>query len=254
MSDGVPAGRARSWWIALRLVVVTLWLILVATAWWAAPRKQSYEQARADVAAGHVAAYQWGDRWDVDVRWFSFRTPVVESSDTLGPLFAWRTADGRVWWTDTRVFDQVEVAGGLDEAGYAGPGAVGIAQHIRAVGLEDRYGEVHPLQSVLTGLGLCLTVVFLGVVVAGPAPVLGTRWYWFWLVGGVPFGLGLLFWLAREHPWSGSAAASAPASPGQRDRGILGFALAILAAFLISLVVLALHQFLGDRWIPRPDA
>jgi hypothetical protein len=50
----------------LRLALVLLWLFAAAVSWWTAPRKQSYEQAAADVAAGRVTAYQWGDRWDAD--------------------------------------------------------------------------------------------------------------------------------------------------------------------------------------------
>jgi hypothetical protein len=55
--------------------------------------------------------------------------------------------------------------------------------------------------ALLTYLSLALVLVGLGVLLAGPAPVTGSRWYWFWL-GGVPFGLGLLYWLARERPWA----------------------------------------------------
>ncbi|WP_223256764.1 hypothetical protein [Micromonospora endophytica] len=246
------SGRARPWWRVLRLAVVGLWLVTASVAWWTAPREQSYEQARADLAAGRVTAYEWGYHWDVDVRPAWFPNPTMASAGTLGPLFQWRTPDGRVWWTDTTRFDQVEVTGTVEKSDYSGPGAVGVAQEIRSAGLEDRYGEIRPYSTVLTAAGLVFTVVFLGVVVAGPAPVLGTRWFWFWLVSGVPYGLGLLFWLAREHPWSGTAAATATTSggPRERDRGLLGFAIGAVAAILLSLVSLALHEVLGDRWIP----
>ena len=105
MNEDVPVvltGRTRRWWDVLRLGLILLWLLGAATTWWTAPRKQSYDQARADVAAGRVTAYQWGDRWDGD-----------------GP---------RSWF------------GAVDETSYSGQGAVGIAQDIRAAGLEERSG------------------------------------------------------------------------------------------------------------------
>jgi hypothetical protein len=70
--------------------------------------------------------------------------------------------------------------------------------------------------------------------------VLGTRWFWFWLVTMAPFGLGLLFWLFRDRPWT--RATPAPDGPPRRDRGILGFCIGVLATILIS-GVLALLPF-----------
>jgi hypothetical protein len=51
-----------------------------------------------------------------------------------------------------------------------------------------------------------LATVCLLVIIFGPAPRLGTRWYWFW-AALMPWGLGVLLWLAREHPWSARAGA-----------------------------------------------
>jgi len=258
MSEGVlsaPAGRRWRWWDVLRLALVLLWLLAAATAWWTAPRKQSYEQARADVAAGRVTAYQWGDRWDGEGPGPWFSTSTLQSSGTIGPLFAWRTPDGRVRWTDTDDFGQVTTTGAVDGRSYSGAGAVGIAQDMRAAGVEDRGGDVDASEPVTIGIGVVLAAIFLGMVVAGPAPVLGTRWFWFCLVYLTPLGLGLLFWLARDRPWSRAAApAIVPGGVGRRDRGVLGFGIGILATFLISVLLLILHGTLGDRWVPWPDA
>jgi hypothetical protein len=187
----------------------------------------------------------------------SFGASGLRASSTLGPLFAWRTPDGRVYWTDTDNFDQVTTTRAVDPASYSGPGAVGIAQDLRAGGLEHRAGEVHPLgvAVAVTGIGLVLAAVFLGVVVAGPAPVLGTRWFWFWLVSTAPYSLGMLFWLSRDRPWLRPVVPAAmPGDRERRDRGILGLGLGILATILISLLLLTLHEALGDRWVPLPDA
>ncbi|AVT35761.1 hypothetical protein [Plantactinospora sp. BB1] len=248
----VSAAPTWRWWGPLRLALVLLWLLAAGTAWWAAPREQSYDRARADVLDGRVSAYQWGDGWDVDpLPWF--HAPTLHASGTLGPLFVWRTPDGRVHWTDTGRFDQVSLGGTVEPADYSGPGAVGIAQHLRAAGLEHRAGDVHPLgAAAVTGLGLLLGAVFLGVLGAGPAPVHGTRWFWFWLVAIAPYGLGLLFWLGRDRPWSRSTAPVGMLGGGERrDRGALGFGLGVLAAILVGAVLLFLHDALGDRWVPR---
>jgi hypothetical protein len=254
MNEGAPAERTWRWWGALRFVLVLLWLLAATAAWWTAPRKQSYDQARADVAAGRVTAFQWGDRWNADGPLPQLGTYALQRSGTLGPLLAWRTPDGRVNWTDTDDFGEVTTVGAIDQRSYSGPGALAIAQDIRAAGLEHRAGDVRSLGPVITGIGLVLAAIVLGVVVAGPAPVLGTRWFWFWLVYTAPYGLGLLFWLARDRPWSRTAASSAASGDVERrDRGILGLVIGLLATILISVLLVVLHEVLGDRWVPRPN-
>jgi hypothetical protein len=247
MNEGTPVAQARRtwrWWGVFRVALALLWLFAAALSWWTAPQEQTYEQARAAVSAGHVTAYQWGDRWDASgQRWFG--DAALQSSDTFGPLFAWRTSDGRVHWIDTDNFDQVSTTGEVDESSDSGAGAVSIAQDLRAAGLQNRTDDVESFGTALGWAGLFLGLVFLGVVVSGQAPVRGTRWYWFWLVYITPYGLGLLFWLARERPWSRAAAPSAVSGPERRSRGLAGLAIGIGAALLVSLLQLILHDVLG---------
>lgn len=247
--------RTRPWWDALRLTLVLLWLIGSVTAWWTAPRQESYERATADATAGRVVAYQWGDHWGGNESRHWFGAPVLrQSSSQLGPLFAWQTSDGRVHWTDTTSFNEVVVTGAIDNEGFSGVGAVGIAQNLRASGIEDRAGALPQRTPVGGWIALLFTVVTLGVVVAGPPPRLGTRWFWFWLICLTPQGLGLLFWLAREHPWASPPARTTAHGNGERrDRGALGFGIGIFAAILYGVVLLILHETLGDWWVPRPD-
>ncbi|ROO61938.1 hypothetical protein EDC02_3898 [Micromonospora sp. Llam0] len=248
-SRGLAIVRAVAWWTVLRLVIVLLWLVAAATAWWTAPRQHDYDQARADVAAGRVVAYQWGDSWDQSRRgWFD--VAELRSSGQLGPLFGWRTADGRVRWTNTATFGEVTAATADGGGSYAGPGAAALARDLRAAGLEERVGGVQSAMRVGTQIGFVLLVTFLAVLVGGPAPALGTRWYWFWLVFLAPFGLGLLWWLGLERPWSGGAAL--PGVDRRRYTGVLGFAFGLLAALGIGLLTMVLHGVLGDWWVPRP--
>ncbi|MEV4639495.1 hypothetical protein AB0J80_19290 [Actinoplanes sp. NPDC049548] len=247
--------RTWRWWGVLRLALVLVWLVAATVTWWTTPRQQDYAQAQADLTAGRVTAYQWGDHWDVDRsrRWFGSAT--LESSGTLGPLFAWRTADGRVHWTDTSDFEEVHETGAVSATDYAGPGAVGLAQTIRAAGREGSNRDVDSPGPLLVAAGALLGLVFLGVVIAGPAPRLGTRWYWFWLVSTAPFGLGLLFWLFRDHPWTRSARpADPPGDRDRRDRGVLGLCIGMLASLVISILLFFLHGSLGDRWVPSPGS
>lgn len=248
--------RTRRWWNALRLALVLLWLLAAVTAWWTAPRQQSYEKARADSAAGHVVAYQWGDHWGANDPGHWFGAPVLQQgSGQPGPLFAWKTSDGRVHWTDTTTFDQVAVTDAVAVESYSGVGAVGIAQNLRDAGIDHRAILASQRTPVVTGIVVLLAAIALGVVIVGPTPHLGTRWFWFWLFFFTPHGLGLLYWLAREHPWARPTAD--PAAPGggeRRDRGALGFAIGIIVAIVYSAVLLILHRTLGDWWVPSPGA
>lgn len=249
----VQAGRTWRWWGLLRVALVLLWLFVATMNWWTAPRKQTYDQAGVALSAGHVTAYQWGDRWDADSPRLWLSGFALRSSGTLGLLFVWRTSDGRVYWIHTNDYDQVTNTGKVDEDGYSGAGAVAVAENIQAAGLEHRNGDVEPYGGVLNWAGLVLGLVAVGAVVAGPTPARGTRWYWFWLVYITPFGLGLLFWLARDRPWSRSAAPSVFGGPERRRRGAVGLGVGIIAAILISILQLILHNVLGDRWVPNPN-
>ncbi|MDG4764609.1 hypothetical protein O7632_10920 [Solwaraspora sp. WMMD406] len=243
----VPLTRWR-WWDVLRLALVMLWLVAAGTAWWTTPRQQSYEQAKADVAAGRVVAYQWGDNWGArNGAWFS--PAPLRSSGDLGPLFVWRTEAGRVYWTNTEVSGEVTLTDTADAENFSGPGAAGLAKDLRSAGLEQRIGGVHSVGQIGTQVGFVLGVVCLAVIVGGPAPVRGTRWYWFWLVYLVPYGLGMVFWLARDRPWTGTAAAPLNLLDGAtppRDSGFVGFGLGLLAAIVISFLTMALHGILVD--------
>lgn len=235
----------------VRLVLVVLWLTAATATWWMAPRHVDYDRARADVAAERVIAYQWGDSWDDEDsrRWFGPAT--LGSSGELGPLFAWRAPDGRVYWTDTDDYHEVTVGGTVDEDRYTGPGAVRIAEDLRAARMEGRTGDVGRFHPLTGWAGIILGVISLGVLVAGPAPVLGTRWFWFWLIYMVPYGLGLLFWLARDRPWSSRVPPrSDVGAEDGRDRGYLGFGFALLAGILIQVALLLLNGVTGDMLVP----
>lgn len=246
----------RSWWSLLRIALVLLWAGWAALSWWTAPREADVTQARADLAAGRMAWLQWADTWTNENGWHWANAPDLRSSGEAGPLFVWRTPD---WRTHYVVVDEAPGASSgitpgddaVDGATYSGPEAASLARAISDRGLEIRWAGFHP-QPPPTGLAGALVALALAVLVFGPAPARGTRWYWFWLGSIVPFGLGLLYWLARERPWS--ATAREPASEAGRDRRsrwYVGIMFGIGTGIVGSLLVYWLHQALGEWFVPR---
>jgi hypothetical protein len=213
-----------------RVLVLLLWVIGAALTWWTAPREVGYDRALAAVSGGEVRAYQWGNNWeDGGSRWFE--APWLESAGESGPWFTWRAGDYRVYWTDTTLapVDQTfEDVNGIPHAGGAAP----IARQLD-IGTTT---NLIPWRGWLQGLSVVLALTFLVVLIAGPAPVLGTRWYWFWIVALIPHALGMVFWVLRDRPWSPAENA------GDRDRGWFGLVTAILANFVITLVLFGVSR------------
>ncbi|MBB2940861.1 hypothetical protein FB565_000565 [Actinoplanes lutulentus] len=215
-------------WGVARILLVLLWIAGAASTWWTAPREVSYERALAAVSSGEVRAYQWGNGWDGSERWFEAKT--LTSRGDAAPYFVWRTSDQRVYWTDTTLaaVDQESViVDGIPHGGGAAPIARQLTQQEQATVL-------NPWSGWLQGISLVLALTSLIVVISGPAPVRGTRWYWFWMVALIPYGIGLVFWLFRDRPW----ASAEPDPAKERDRGWFGVVTAILANLVIALALL----------------
>ncbi len=212
-STPVPPRRS-PWWSFVRVVLVAGWVLWAVGSWWTAPRESDAEQARADLAAGRVVAYDWADGWSSASSSWATAGTSLRSPGEDGRIFAWRTADWRVRWTT----DDPSLRPALQAA------------RVGVTGADDG-----PVRSALSGLSLGLGLAFLLVLISYAHPVRGTRWFWFWLVSGVPFGLGLLVWLAREAPWSRAARPREP-----RHRWYLGIAAGFLTSLAIGVLVTAL--------------
>jgi hypothetical protein len=210
-------------WAVLRVGVVLLWVAWAALALWTAPRPSTVDAARADLAAGRVVAAQWATGWDNSDFWGAPPTPHYA---TEGYKLVYRTADLRV--------HHAEVSSGpernaLDQAMLADLG-LGGSTTVHWVGW----------------LGLGPVLVGLAVLLGGPPPAVGTRWYWFWM-GGVPFGLGLLYWLAVERPWAHPAPPAVDPKTGRarRRNGLTGFAFMILSSIALSILAALLGTAFG---------
>ncbi|WP_091445292.1 hypothetical protein [Micromonospora yangpuensis] len=252
-----------NWWSVLRVGLVVVWVVWAAATWWCMPRPGTLAEARADLAAGRLVAYAWGNSWQTSsTGWWHDEFQLIQGSNE-GPVFVWRTSDHRVRHVEpdqsTPVRDPVQLDG-VWSAGpeVVGPEAVELATRLRAAGTPVR-SPVSGLPGPVPLLVTLAAVVVLGVLVFGPAPVTGTRWFWFWLFG-LSMGLGVLYWLAREHPWR--VAARRPTGPvgtdppgtDPRRRWYLGLAVAIVGSLAVSLLVFSLQRVLGEQLVPcGPD-
>jgi hypothetical protein len=207
-------------WRIVRWVLLALWLVAASAAWWGAPREAGVERAFADMASDRVVAYQLGAQWrdNAPDRWFA--VPTLEGGEQ-DRIFAWRTPDGRAHWAD--ISDTPDLKAQLP-------------QH--------RSANVLGLSTLINGIGLLFTLVFLGVLWAGPTPVTGTRWYWWWLFALIPFGLGVLYWTFREVPWT------RPEIPETRRTGWRGLGIAIVVSVLVSVILFGLTRLFGEAAFP----
>jgi hypothetical protein len=252
MDQRVSRFRApTSWRPVLRIAVVVLWVAWAVLSWWSQPRPADADQARADIAAGRVVAFEWGVAFEPSLSWDWARTPELRTSKTIGPTLAWRTPDQRIHYV--RLDGPGSPADGTDRStgDYTTGEAASMGAVLAAAGLDsDTPGISNPRPLMLATSFLWLTFLF--VLVIGPAPVVGTRWFWFWAAAVAPFGSGILLWLARERPWSASASASAEPAREPRQRWYVGLGFGLLASLLATALVYGLNVALGDTVIPNP--
>ena len=85
---------------ALRWLLLGLWVVWAAAAWWTAPRQSTFAQAIADAEAGRIVAHQSVETFDDASRMPLWFTPVGLSSGVqqgvLSEIVVWRTGFGRV--------------------------------------------------------------------------------------------------------------------------------------------------------------
>ena len=245
----------------MRIAVLALWVTWAALGWWTAPRPSHVEQARADLTAGRVVAYEWGDSWDTDVGWAGvMAVSELQSNGTYGPLFAWRTPDWRVHYVDVAADGTSTVlAGTVDATQFSDAFTASLAEAVQAAGGEELQASVGTPFALRLLTGPLLTAAFLVLLLAGPAPRIGTRWFWFWVATLAPLGLGLLTWLIREHPRPAEpdleARPDAPVMwPGRetRLRGPLGFGAGLVAAFAGSFLLHLVSGVTGEWLVPIP--
>lgn len=253
-------GRVREWFTqpwqrlalsALRLCLVMLWLLWAMLAWWSAPRPVDADQVRSDIAAGRVSSTVRAELWEDDQRfWGSPPGPRVKPD---GLLLVWTTKFGQIRYTAPALAERP--ADVIGAGGIGGGHGTQTAQLARQLGLaQERAGPAtidhRSLASATRGLAGVLMVLCLAVVFMGPRPQRGTRVFWFW-ISWIPFGLGVLAWLATETPWSGRAPRGGDVpEPAPRQGGLTGFALLVVGSIALAAVTMGLRALLGTWIVP----
>ena len=254
-------GRARTVVsVVLRGVLPVLWLVWAGLAWWTAPRQVPAEQWERDVAAGRVVTAQRADGWSVDLSfWGAQPQPNVGAT---GWLVVWTVPNGQIRYADVGTFVTPDVTPalvtpdvdaapdgdgdfdgeGVGSAGY-GIGDLGVSPAAYTWGSER--GLAHRLAITAALLAAVIGLVWLFMLVAGPAPAAGTRWFWFW-IGLLPFGLGVLAYWFREWRFAGH-----PEWEGRGGRsGWLGLGWLIFGGIALSLLVFVAQVVLGRFLVP----
>ncbi|MEU7804613.1 hypothetical protein AB0B10_35690 [Micromonospora arborensis] len=224
--------------VALRWGLPLLWVLWVPLAWWVEPRESTETQLDRDLATGQVVAFQRASGWaDGGAYWGSRPRP---QHATNGGMLAWTVPNGQIRYAFVDPPASASYPGEPDLsantrldarlAAVAGPWHVG----------GDLAHRIAGTAGLLAGV---LTVLWLGRLIGGAPPMVGTRWFWFW-VGLLPFGVGVLAWTYREL-WR-----PPPAPVPGRGSGWRGFGWLILAAVGISLLVSVARIVFGTTVVP----
>ncbi|PSK65034.1 hypothetical protein B0E53_02990 [Micromonospora sp. MH33] len=213
---------------ALPLAVALCWLVWAALAWWTAPRAVDEAELERDLAAGRVVTMARADGWQAGSTWG--RRPEPRYAEGAW-MVVWTRPDGQV--------RHASVPTRAPESGadpLADPRARDATTHGGDT-LADALANAAGLLALTIGVGWLL------MLVAGPPRVAGTRWFWFW-IGLLPLGLGVLAWLHRER-WRGDVPAARP-----RRSGWAGLGWLLLGGLLLSVAVAGLASLFGGYVVP----
>ncbi len=248
----LAGGRSRQ---ALGWVLLVAWVVWLAALWVAQPRMVPQDFMADDLAQGRVIAYRLvtvdedpaggplSGPYSVDV--YPASEPVNDVVET--------DADGRpvtiAYWVDNpvgglRVLDPDELSSGISAA----VGSLRSADVPQAPATVLFRGS--PAQTVYTAGALLLLASTL-VVIFGPRPRRGTRWFWFWLVGG-PFAVGVPVFAVAEllRPRYEAPDTAHPPGVAGRRSGLAGFGIGILLSVGARFVLMTLTA-LSPIWFLR---
>lgn len=261
---GAPAGerRADAWparWRGhdvRRLVgagLVALWVVWLAVLWAGQVRVVPLSTLEDDLEAGRVLSYREVvlDRHG-DAPWTGSHQVAYTDVDDRGRLTGDPEEDGRgvrslAYWVEGPVASQRAVDPGLSQP--SDPEAT--VDLLRATGVtaDTGFGSVFYGRSDRMGqLALVLGLVAFGLIVLGPRPGRGTRWFWFWLLWA-PFALGVLAYAVVELVRPGGL--RRPGAGRRRRPGLLGILIAWMGGGLLAQVVSALAD-LAPVLLVRP--
>jgi hypothetical protein len=240
---------------ALGWVLLVAWVVWLVTLWVAQPRLVPQDYLADDLAQGRLTGYRlvtvdrdqargpMSGPYSVDVHPAS--EPVNDAVDT--------DADGRpvtiAYWVDAPV-------GGLRvlDPDALSSGTPAVLASLRSADVPVVAASVlyrgTPAQT-LHNAGSLLLLASTLVVILGPRPRRGTRWFWFWMTGG-PFSIGVPVFAVAELLRPRYEAPDTVHPPGVAGRwsGLAGFGISILLAMGGGLVVMGLTA-LSPIWFIR---
>ncbi|MET7672599.1 hypothetical protein [Micromonospora luteifusca] len=225
--------------VVLRWGLPVLWLLWAPLAWWVAPRESSEAQLDRDLVTGRVVTFQRASGWaDDDAYWAS---PPRLRYAANGGLLVWTVPNGQTRYAFGASPDAYLVE--PDPSAGVGPGW----REARLAAIAGTWRmDGGSAQRIANAAGLfagVLTVVWLGRLIGGAPPLAGTRWFWFW-VGFLPLGVGVLAWMYREL-WK-----PPPGPVPGRSSGWRGVGWLLLASIGISLLVSVARGLLGTMVVP----
>ena len=246
MQGGGPVAETtqRAWKprsvLVARVGLILLWVLWAALAWWTAPRAVDAAQADADITAERVVSVERAETWDRNEGfWFTRSSPMLRSD---GALVVWTTTAGQIRYTAPQFPGDPADLYGFGGQGHS-PETDRLAAALAASDWRGLAVSNSGLAMVALAAGILLTLATLAIIILGPAPVGGTRFYWFW-VALLPYGLGVLFWLGTERPWSNRA------GPAKPTNGLTGFATLLLGSWALFALTIVLRELLGPSVIP----
>ncbi|MET8094733.1 hypothetical protein [Micromonospora sp. NPDC005220] len=227
--------------VALRWVLPVLWVLWASLAWWVEPRESTEAQLDRDVATGQVVAFERASGWADDDAYWGSRPRAQYAAG--GGLLVWTVPNGQTRYA----FGAPPASDSYLAEPDLSAGAATGGRDARLAATSDTRGTgggvAHRIGNAASLLAGVLTVLWLGRLIGGAPPLVGTRWFWFW-VGLLPFGVGVLAWTYREL-WR-----PPPLPVPGRGSGWRGVGWLIFAGVGISLVVSVARIVFGTTVVP----
>ena len=227
-------------------LLVILWVGWVAALWVTQPRLVPQDFLADELARGHATAYRVVTVDDDPVSGpFSgpHRISVYPASDAQDGVVD-GAADGRpvtvAYWVDAPVAG-LRV---LDPNGLSSDTPAAVVASMQAAGVPEADASVFfgglPSERVIHA-GAWLLMVSTLVVIIGPRPRRGTRWFWFWVVGG-PLSVGVPIYAVAEllRPRYELEGTVHPPGVAGRWSGLIGLAIGFVVSLVGTGVLIAL--------------
>ncbi|RZT78540.1 hypothetical protein EV382_1726 [Micromonospora violae] len=225
--------------VALRWGLPVLWVLWAGLAWWVQPRESTEAQLDRDLATGQVVAFHRANGWDDGGAYWASQPRSRYAPH--GGLLVWSVRNGQTWYafgappaSDPYVGEPDPSGAGLS---WRDTQLAAISETTPA---DVTVYRIRNAAGLLAGM---LTVLWLGRLIGGAPPLAGTRWFWFW-IGLLPFGVGVLAWTYREL-WR-----PPPVPVVDRGSGWRGVGWLILAGVGINLLVAVARIVMGTTVVP----